>query len=336
MAVDTTLVSHIYTMAPFLSSRKRSRTSTTGVSASTQPSDLTAVTSIPAPVSASADPSRAERGPTEAELSRMDMPPDIIPSRTQRYVEESSRGAHTDTDEMDEDGEEDNEDEDEGRRNKRNRGSPHARFAQKPTLLSKENFINAWYMVRNRLRNPSHPSTTSQSNVENGGTVSGGGSLRRPGGSLAGHSVGYDAQDADDAAEYEPVHHVVVDSDLGMYIPPSKSDNGSAATPGNTGLHTTTDGSHLSRSQAGHTTGSNGDGSSIRRENRASWITRSWAYELAVERCWPAVKYFCESSFPEPAKEKAYLKESWFAWRPAAVVASLCEGLWRPLVARSS
>ncbi len=237
-------------------------------------------------------------------------------------------------DDEDEDDEDDNEEDEENRTgNRRNRSGIRARtrFEAPPPIFSKEGIRNAWDAVWCQIRNPSHPSTTSQSALE-GGTDNGYGdsvTFRRPGGGSQGRSAsGYEPTDEDQGGTGsipEPVHHVVVDSDLGQYIPPSKSDNGSAATPGNgTGLPTTTDGSHLvsgSRAQDGTT----GDANSIRRDRRTNWIRRTWLWEVCIERCWPAIIYFCESSFPEAAKEKSYQKEFWFAWRPAAIIASLCE-----------
>jgi hypothetical protein len=208
-------------------------------------------------------------------------------------------------------------DEEEREKRRNVRLQTRTRFESPPPFFSKEALRNSWDIIRQRLRNPSHPSTTSQSALEGGtdtGFGDGSSSFRRPGGGSQPRSAsGYEATDEDgtDRTPPEPVHHVVVDSDLGQYIPPARSDNGSAATPGNgTGLPTTTDGSHAGVSGSrGAGDGTTGDASSIRRDRRKSWITRTWAWEMCVERCWPAFRYFCDSRFPEAAKEKSYQKE---------------------------
>ena len=54
-------------------------------------------------------------------------------------------------------------------------------------------------------------------------------------------------------------------------------------------------------------------------------IKRTWLYEIVAERAWPVVAHFCDSKFPEPSKEKSYLKEVHFTLRRGAICASLCE-----------
>jgi hypothetical protein len=231
----------------------------------------------------------------------------------------------------------------------------------------------AWSSIRARLRNPSHPSSSSQleSALGETDTTSAIGSFVRPkghrSGTGGGHSSvgrGYSAsqaeQDDDDpigltGAEtgriWEPVSVVAVENDLGRFVPPAKSDNGSAANTGDgrtshaRGTSVTNRNTAQSRDTEGSTTqpswvarmardGSFGkmkskngedDGSSIRRERRANPIKRTWLYEMVAERMWPVAAHFCDSKFPEASKEKSYLKEVHFTLRRGALCASLCE-----------
>lgn len=235
----------------------------------------------------------------------------------------------------------------------------------------------AWAFVKEKLRNPSHPSTTSDSAVGETDTTGGASSMRfssaggyphRPGNgrrkasgaatnSSAGGGRGYSGSAADyddvagNGASAEPVSHVVVESDLGQLIPPTKSDNGSAMTPGDHGGFAA-DNAEAEKggnaAQGGDGDGNGGrisaaagsdshpswvqrlaasgrnhtDNSSIRRDRRSNWIKRSWMWEFIVERSWPAVKHFCDSSFPEPRKEASYQKELFFTLRRGAIASS--------------
>lgn len=213
---------------------------------------------------------------------------------------------------------------------------------------------DAWHAVKSTLRNPSHPSSSSQLDSATGeDTIS-----TRPRGNRSAtggnSSVGrasqapYDEEDAIGASGNrgisEPVSVVAVESDLRQFVPAAKSDNGSAANTGDgqksnraTGSHhqdtegSTTQPSWVARMAHGGShrsrrgDGGMDDGSSVRRDRRSNWFKRTWLYEMAAERTWPAVAHFCDSKFPEPSKERSFQKEVHFTLRRGAICASLCE-----------
>ncbi|KAJ9114333.1 hypothetical protein QFC22_005785 [Naganishia vaughanmartiniae] len=236
-----------------------------------------------------------------------------------------------------------------------------------------------WSVFKQKLKNPSHPSTTSQSALGETEGASGStlGSYFRPqaksanssasvgGRQYAGSQLGYD-EDGQVIEPVEPVSLVVVESDLLDFVPLAKSDNGSASAAAQNDAHFTTyrtgvdDGgsssahprnSHIhggqvetggqtdsegkswarrvadsiigsARPRSGHRQNVVDDGSSIRRENKPLWIQRTWIWEAVVERTVPALRYFCDSSFPEASKEKSYRKEMHFTLRRGAISAS--------------
>ena len=251
----------------------------------------------------------------------------------------------------------------------------HARFEKEAT--GEWTLKAGWAMLKQRLRNPSHPSSSSQLESALGeDSISAMGSHHvRPRGSRSAtggnSSVGRTPSNRDIPYEddeiigsgdrngmTEPVSVVAVESDLRQFVPAAKSDNGSAANTGDgrasmagrssgTGpggqaqSHrtetNTTQPSWVARMAHGGSFGGVGrkdrkkaqadgdDGSSIRRDRRSNVIKRTWLYETVAERAWPAVAHFCDSKFPEPSKEKSYLKEVHFTLRRGAICASLCE-----------
>lgn len=111
----------------------------------------------------------------------------------------------------------------------------------------------------------------------------------------------------------EPVSHVVVDNDFEHYIPVvAKSDSGSKASGGPTGVLESSGAGFVSRTEEdedGNPTKTRSDAGSIRTNMRGNWLKRSWPYELLVDRAWPNFRHFLDSSFPEPAKERSFQKE---------------------------
>jgi hypothetical protein len=108
-----------------------------------------------------------------------------------------------------------------------------------------------WGVFKEKLKNPSHPSTTSQSAL--GETEGAGGSTLgsyfRPqaksanssasaGGRYAGSQLGYD-EEGMPVEPVEPVSLVVVEGDLLDFVPLAKSDNGSASAAHNDTHYTT-------------------------------------------------------------------------------------------------
>lgn len=107
-----------------------------------------------------------------------------------------------------------------------------------------------WSVFKQKLKNPSHPSTTSQSALGETEGASGStlGSYFRPnaksanssasvGGRYAGSQIGYDEEGLP-IESVEPVSMVVVESDLLDFIPLAKSDNGSASAGPNDAHYT--------------------------------------------------------------------------------------------------
>lgn len=108
-----------------------------------------------------------------------------------------------------------------------------------------------WSVFKQKLKNPSHPSTTSQSALGETEGASGStlGSYFRPhaksanssasvgGRAYAGSQLGYDEEGLP-IDSVEPVSMVVVESDLLDFIPLAKSDNGSASAGPNDAHYT--------------------------------------------------------------------------------------------------
>lgn len=109
-----------------------------------------------------------------------------------------------------------------------------------------------WGVFKAKLKNPSHPSTTSQSALGETEGASGStlGSYFRPqaksanssasvgGRQYAGSQLGYD-EDGQLIEPVEPVSLVVVESDLLDFVPLAKSDNGSASAANQDAHYTT-------------------------------------------------------------------------------------------------
>ena len=129
--------------------------------------------------------------------------------------------------------------------------------------------------------------------------------------------------DNNDVHPNEPVSHVVVDADFDHFTPgTAKSDSGSTTlTPGASAANASRrrsassgndlvlakvegedddeEGTHRDRSEA----------QSVSRDRRSTWLQRTAAYQWLVEWCWPNIKHFMDSSFPEPSKEHSFQKE---------------------------
>jgi hypothetical protein len=51
-------------------------------------------------------------------------------------------------------------------------------------------------------------------------------------------------------------------------------------------------------------------------------VQKTPGYEFVMERAWPAIRHFFDSSFPEPSKENAFQKDTWFATKGGAMLSS--------------
>lgn len=216
-------------------------------------------------------------------------------------------------------------------------GQRTARFA--PSSMS-----TIWTKVKNHLTPPSHPSTTSESavdssfnNTENlylGATSEHGGvngptldllnpmagttskykkTRRRPKSSAANSNSRYGDDEDLNANPSEPFEHVVVDNDFEHFVPPAARSEGGSTNAGisknsGTGLFSRTS-KDEEKEEDMEARATRSDMGSIRRDRRQSWVKRSMAYEFVVERLWPNLKHFFDSSFPEPSKERAFQKE---------------------------
>ena len=225
-----------------------------------------------------------------------------------------------------------------GSTSKKRRGA-NARFATARLPTAGE----AWQAVRARLTPASHPSTTSESAIDssfnhtdlfhlesepkdkssrrtiqllnpNAGTASKfkpRPSVRKAKSSAANSTSRYGDDDEPgpgSGAVHDPISHIVVDNDFEQFTPQAaKSESGSttrtpgAGTKGETGTGAGSD-------EEDGTPYTPSDGASISRGNRG-WARRNPAYELVVERIWPNLAHFLDSSFPEPAKERSFQKE---------------------------
>lgn len=127
-----------------------------------------------------------------------------------------------------------------------------ARFEKKRENAIDWSPAGIWTVFKQKLKNPSHPSTTSQSALGETEGASGStlGSYFRPqaksanssasvgGRQYAGSQIGYD-EDGQIIEPVEPVSLVVVESDLLDFVPLAKSDNGSASAAHNDAHFTT-------------------------------------------------------------------------------------------------
>lgn len=225
---------------------------------------------------------------------------------------------------------------------------PTFRSGQPPKArFEPSRFHHVWQTIVTHLTPPSHPSTTSESAVGTSaydpsgefyseslsapvhlplellnpnagvsgrhkprrsvGERSGG---KRKKGSIANSTSRY-GDDDDVSANNDPVVHLVVDNDFDQFQPTlAKSDSGSTKTPGGTsdGGLGETDGDTKEEID-NDDRNDRSDGGSIRRDRRSNWIKRTIAWEWVVDRIWPNIKHFFDSSFPEYSKERSFQKE---------------------------
>lgn len=146
--------------------------------------------------------------------------------------------------------------------------------------------------------------------------------LRR--GMTSGQQSGSRYEGEDDEGPWEPVSSVVVDNDFEQVIPAGgRSDSGSTRTPGNGGSTSAAqkEGSSLfgprSENPDDHpatkrrdSASTEGAGTAAGKQSGGShWITESRPYEMVVLTMWPSVKYFFDSRYSDPQKEKAFIRE---------------------------
>ena len=123
--------------------------------------------------------------------------------------------------------------------------------------------------------------------------------------------------------ETELVCHVVVENDFDQFNPPgARSDSGSTTrTPGFSSIGRVS-GRVFTRTEKDAEGGMSFDGreksemdvdhsssSDLKNGKNKSWIKRQKTYKFVVRTAWPAVRYFFDSSYPEPAKERSFQKE---------------------------
>lgn len=199
----------------------------------------------------------------------------------------------------------------------------------------------AWQAVRARLTPASHPSTTSESAIDssfnhtdlfhleseprdkstrrtvellnpNAGTASRykpRPHIKKAKSSAANSNSRYGDDEEpgpSSGTTWEPISHIVVDNDFEQFTPQlAKSESGSTNhTPGASGTKATGAGSD----GEDDTPFSPSDGASISRGQRG-WARRNPVYEMLVERIWPNLAHFLDSSFPEKIKERSFQKE---------------------------
>ncbi|KAJ9096383.1 hypothetical protein QFC21_005205 [Naganishia friedmannii] len=151
-----------------------------------------------------------------------------------------------------------------------------------------------WGVFKAKLKNPSHPSTTSQSALGETEGASGStlGSYFRPqaksanssasvGRQYAGSQLGYD-EDGQIIEPVEPVSLVVVESDLLDFVPLAKSDNGSASAA-NQDAHFTTyrTGVDDGGSSSAHPRNSHIHGGLVETGGQTDSEGKSWARRVA-------------------------------------------------------
>ena len=145
--------------------------------------------------------------------------------------------------------------------------------------------------------------------------------------SSQGNTASRYGDDEDNRQPHEPVSHVVVDADFDHFTPmTAKSDSGSTtqthslnafgarngkASKGNDLLGPKAEGEDGGNESV---QGDSNELQSIRRDRRETWLARTVAYEWIIERLWPNIKHFMDSSFPEARKEHSFQKEvRWFS-----------------------
>lgn len=156
-----------------------------------------------------------------------------------------------------------------------------------------------------------------------GGGTGGGDSSRR--GLTSAHQSGSRYEGDDDEGPWEPVSTVVVDNDFEQVIPlAARSDSGSTRTPGGKEGSSLFPGTNKSegldvagqrRDSAviseldGEGGGGAGTTTAKRDEDQRNWLQKTAAYELLVITVWPSIKYFFDSTYIDPQKEYAFMRE---------------------------
>jgi hypothetical protein len=218
--------------------------------------------------------------------------------------------------------------------------------AHQKTRFAPSRFQSFVTSIKHHLTPPSHPSTTSESANDSSfkhdndlfysESLPGGSHLplellnpklgttskykRRSKGrkpkSSAGHSNSRYGDDEDNNAAHEPISHIVVEANFDHFTPPApKSDSGSTnRTPGHTQpslrmRSNEREDDDDEEAEADYGGLEKSEVHSIRTDQRRSWIRRTPVWEFVVERLWPNVKHFMDSSYPEAAKERSFQKE---------------------------
>lgn len=218
-------------------------------------------------------------------------------------------------------------------------GPPQRTRFEPPRLTS------IWQTVLNHLTPPSHPSTTSESAIDghtdlyyseslstqvhplellnpkagtSGRHKRNGFRKRGAKSSQANSNSRYGTDDEDMGQPNEPVSHVVVEANFDQFTPlAAKSDSGSTnqtpATKGGQGsidlVFSKAEGEGGEEDDVDATQADWSEVQSVRRDRRSTWLERTAAYELILERLWPNVKHFMNSSFSEASKERSFQKE---------------------------
>ena len=147
---------------------------------------------------------------------------------------------------------------------------------------------------------------------------------RRTAKSSQANSTSRFGDDEDTEKPGEPVSHVVVDANFDYFsLAIAKSDSGSTTrTPLASAANTPGGGNDLifpkterGEDESGDEDGAKSEADSFRRDTRKNWWQRTVLYEWTVERIWPNIQHFFDSSFPEPSKERSFRKEVGFVDR---------------------
>lgn len=141
-------------------------------------------------------------------------------------------------------------------------------------------------------------------------------------GMTSGQQSGSRYEGEDDEGPWEPVSSVVVDNDFEQVIPSGgRSDSGSTKTPGAGGSAAQKEGSSLfgpksenpddnpGKQRRDSATTEEGATTAEKRSDGFHWIQNTRAYEMVVLTMWPSIKYFFDSRYSDPQKEKAFIRE---------------------------
>lgn len=170
------------------------------------------------------------------------------------------------------------------------------------------------------------------------------GSRKKGGKSSGAASTSRYGDDDDPNAIYEPVSHCVVENNFEEFTPPPpRSDSGaSGRTPGRHTMHSGgTNGTTAANVEGDQlegledpSWGKSGEDMPDRERHQTrsevsaydhakSWMQSVPGYEFTVERAWPNIKHFFDSSYPEPSKESSFQKEAWFNQKQGAFLSSV-------------